>query len=464
MSAHTIAQLLPHLFLKPTPRKWAPPRRLRLNCEGLEAREVPAALTWVGNGTLPSMNPANWSPAQSPANGDNLFFDDSSTANCTIITSPTLQFNSLNILEGYTGTVTVYTPSTFNHIVLQDGAIALTGGDLTITNSLNWTGGVLHNGTATRTVHMAGGSAASISPTAAGTVATGASLSFEYLNGVGSTGTFNPGTVEFRNAAHLEVDQLCSVQLGTASGASVFLRRINPASQFKLKGGMTLTNAENNETDLPLNITGGTLKVTAKLKVNGDLANIPGAGSVVMSSGTIQIKQGATLQPQKGLKMSGGTLTTLQNGTGVQTNATVSGDLVISGGEITYLQDAPNRKPDAQLIYGRLRVTGDMTWTGGTYRPVVYAPGGNASACDWLSILGTLAVTGGATGAKIAPGAIDDNGTYNAQQPAPTASWTILTAFGGITVTSPAPTVEGPWHLQAGVGTPVTYWAVVGNW
>ncbi len=474
-----LVQFLARVTKKLAARKGAPPRSFRPACEWLESREVPATLTYVGNGTYPFMNAVNWSPSQAPANGDDIIFN-SSAVNVSAVTSPGIQFNSISLKAGYTGTVTLYTPSTFNEVVLESGNLALTGTDISIAGNLDWTGGTLHSGTSTRTVHILGGAAATVEPASGGTVTLGATLSFESNGTTGSTGTFEHGTIEFKNGADLVVESYCAVQVKPPPSFTLQLTNVDiaGASEIRIKslGEVAVTSGTYATTDVPISVEGGTLKLigssTATFSgavgwTNKNLPPPPDSASVMMSSGKIRIQPGSTLKGVDALEVrfSGGTLETLKNGDGVQPDAVIDSDLTNTGADVVILQDMPNRKPTgaSTCIFGKLKVTGTCAWSGGTFRPVVYAPGGNTDLADRWHVVGKFTITGGAGKAKIAPGTVDAQGNPNTQQPAVGQNWTIITSDTQIAHGEVFPTVDGNWVLVEVAGNPPKTWQVQGK-
>jgi len=65
----------------------------------------PGAKTWTGTISSSWNNPGNWNPSGVPGSSDDVVFDGTSTAGCSIDISPTVK--SVTIQSGYTGTVSL---------------------------------------------------------------------------------------------------------------------------------------------------------------------------------------------------------------------------------------------------------------------------------------------------------------------------------------------------------------------
>lgn len=409
-----LSQLLARVFKLRTRRNCAPPRRLRLNTEALEGREVPAALTWVGDGTYPFMNPINWSPSQAPASGDDIYFSSSgSPVSATAMTPPTVQFNSIHLQSGYPGTVSLYTPGAFNDIELRSGAIALTGTDISVANDLTWTGGTLHNATHLRTVTVLGGATATIDPGVGNTIVTGANLALGVnAAGVGAQGVVNPGTVEFRNGAGAIIGGGFSATIDaklTVTG-NVNLTKggrvtVNQGGEFRVSGpGIRYT-------ELPIWVEGGRVRVDGggTLAVDGA---IPGTGASVfmngLPSGRIYLQAGSRIEALWDVSLQGGTFATLPGSVGGTQTATVETTAFKNNGADIVINDDAFTPPGSFHISGELKIEGKVVWSDGAYRPVVNA--GDNSCDNWVSTL-EFAVE---AGADLAPGTVNGTPPRNA--------------------------------------------------
>jgi hypothetical protein len=124
----------------------------------------------------------------------------------------------------------------------------------------------------------------------------------------------------------------------------------------------------------------------------------------------------------------------------------INGKINNSGADITPLADAGTRMFGGQVRFVVITCTGDVTWTGGAYRPAIYGPQGGgddnvATRADLWNIMGKLNVGGNAT---VGPVCVGANGNQQLP-PAPAAGqwWKIIEAaqgmFGGLPGFDPAP-------------------------
>lgn len=192
-----------------TPARRGP--RFRPGLDVLESREVLASLTWLGTADPGNFdNPSNWwnndtqsLAALAPAAGDDLYFDGSvSSADCVNMhaagpTAPpppggggTLSgmsgedptpiggnYNSVNLVNNYAGTVTFTSAIGTANYVQTSGSIAqpTSGTDLTVTSMFNWTGGTLNSSAYSAIVRLIGATA-TINAGADNTIITGSTL------------------------------------------------------------------------------------------------------------------------------------------------------------------------------------------------------------------------------------------------------------------------------------------------
>ena len=109
--------------------------------------------------------------------------------------------NSLNLINGYSGTVTVVAPlgvGTFNLTAGPTGAIAQpstpSGNDITVTGTFTWTGGVLNNTPSNAYVNIKGGGTITL-PGTGNTLTSGSTLVFASLGGIQVTTITGAGTL-----------------------------------------------------------------------------------------------------------------------------------------------------------------------------------------------------------------------------------------------------------------------------
>jgi hypothetical protein len=441
------AMLPRSLFRRPLRRKSAPPHRFRPGVECLEAREVPAVITWLGGYSNMFGQPLNWDLGRVPQAGDDVIFGASAYQGISNFGpappgGPGLPgsggpYNSVQVLDGFGYTVTISMGFETNQLVLTGGGISQaanqhqTNRDIHVLESFDWTGGgVLNSSSDHANVRILGGATATITPPAVGELITGSTLSFEVnAQGVGAQGTIEPGTVQFNNAAGAVVGGTVTP---VTQKASVLVRgnvdflgtngwiTIKPEGLWRVIGPGTFTSP------LPIYNTGGVLQVDT-----GATANITGrfpvdAVSVQQVSGAIHIQGGSTLKATTfGVLLNGGKLSTLANtAVGGSQTATIDGKLTNSGADVVIGEfSSPH-------VFGVLYCTDDVLWTGGTYRPVLDAT--DTSKADLWKVKKNFEVGGTA---EIAPGTI--NGA-----PPQNQTWLIMEA------------VDGSISLQPGANDP----------
>jgi len=377
--------------------------RFRPRLEGLEAREVPAVNYWLGMYSTDATNPLNWSQARQPISSDELKFGFSWPPTNPACINLQGTFSSLEMDSYHPTTVTLSGPLTVGGLIIRAGALnqPSSNTDITVTFALSWSGGTLNSTSNHATVTVRGNTGlatAGISPNG-GTLTTGSTLIFDVnAQGVGAQGTINPGTVQFNNGAGALVGSTVTAAIQRASvytnGIVDFLGtgtiRIKPGGLWQVIGPGIFTSP------LPIGNIGGVLQVDT-----GATANVTGqfqaaATSVEQTSGTIYIQGGATLKAAHGVVLTGGKLATFANTAGGSQTATIAGDVNNSGADVVICDlSSPH-------VFGTLYVTGNVRWTGGTYRPVLNAaaPG----TADLWKVKGNFEVGGTA---RIAPGTIN---------------------------------------------------------
>jgi hypothetical protein len=406
--------------------------KTRLRVEALEPREVPAHLVWTNaTGSGYAGAAANWlnlgtgaAATVGPTGGDDLYFDgDVSGANCHYLSAamttgyvngyPTPmpgEYRSVNLIDGYAGTVATSSGFRTATLVVESGALFQTcsSADLLVSRTLYWTGGTLggsHANTATggftasnSTVRLLAGSTATIAPGDGNAVATGSTLSFETANGVGSSGTFASGRLNFVGGTGLVIDSLCTVTAQARPAAATFVDTPQPGAaakfiQIKTGGKMFVRSAAEAEggtfeSALPV-MNYGTLQVE-KLATAVIRGAVPFGEPVETrpsvwqqaAGAAIRIENGSKLVTEKGLSLIGGKLTTLAKADPPQNfsqTATIAGKVSLSGGEVSVCAGGDSH------VFGTLVFEGDV-WLGGvTLRVVVdgRAPGsGDAGKSD----------------------------------------------------------------------------------
>ena len=247
----------------------------RLNLEGLEAREVPAAYFWCpsANSDLLSTTASNWlmgpgTPAAphttAPGWQDDLYFQgDVTQAWCTPETgTPTnpygVAFNGIHLLfgdppepepgppgspppppdpaEGYWGTVTLADSFAVRNLEIDCGYVRQAdpttlslsadahAGTLTVQSALDWTGGTLNSNTVAGFIDLAPGSISTAEPSFTnpdinGTVYLGSTLTLKApdpndpLPNLDSVFDHYEGTYEIKNVANFVVEDHSRLQI-----------------------------------------------------------------------------------------------------------------------------------------------------------------------------------------------------------------------------------------------------------
>lgn len=422
-------------------RKSAPSaKRFRPRLDGLEAREVPAVVTWEGGVSTSALDPLNWSGDALPDVGDDVFISGS-TPDCSGLRGP---FASLHIVNGYTGTVTLGQNNSVNEFEMTSGYLAQPtelDSVLIVRDKFTWTGGVLNSTSTHSHVLLIGVEQALIDPPDEGALVTGSTLAFQNDNGLlGSFGTFEPGTVQFNNGADLLVDELCSVEAPAATDAKPLNLTLTIASSEAIARGDVNVSGWNSQ--LPLRNAGGTVRIDAgKTGIfTGRIPTPQGTGpSVHQESGILSITGGGTLKATHGVTFADGFIYTRPNPqAGGSQTATIEGNVTNTKASI-YI----NQSESGQEAIGVLKIVGNMGWSGGNYDPTVDAT--NANNADLLHVTGTLAIsdTAGIGGPNVLNG-LPQSGT----------TWKVIKA-GGITIAAGTPTMPPGWEL-AQFGNPIT--------
>jgi hypothetical protein len=280
------------------------------------------------------------------------------------------------------------------------------------------------------------GAAATIDPGDGNTISTGDTLSLEARNGVGANAIFLPGEVDFTGHSGVTVDQFCLADI-RATGPDVTFggdadKWFEQQTQFVLKsGGTAIVTGPGTWTgrDKRLVNEGGTLEVKggATVVFGPILGPLQPAPSIFQTAGVTKLHSGSTLRGRSaGMSLSGGEFDIVADSQpGDQTPAKLDCDLQFSGGLIGYLGS-----------YWTFEVTGNVTWTAGTYAPRVdvTANEGAGLADIWL-IDGTLNVPQNST-AQIQPSSVN----YENGLPA-NFRVTIFDIKGGLVANSKTPTM-----------------------
>ena len=420
---------------------------------------------WVAAAAGNWSTPGNWSTGSVPGANDAAYFNGShSNAGATTL-GQEVGFASpaeIRLLGGYTGTVTLTTPVSVRTLELTSGTIdqaaSAYGSDLTVTAAMLWTGGTLNSTTNAATVTISGATAL-IAPAGAGTLSIGSTLSFDN----GAFGTVMAGTVSFTNDVSYVLSGASTLISDTSAGNVVFQQPAGGLAVSGINAGTTRT-ISGGGTDTE----GATLAVTGTLRIiGGTRMNATGGSPTVVSVGTdktagagvISIENGSTLQVANGLGVGpGGKLnTTSKTGGGADqrsTPATIQGDFYLLGGDVTL--DAGNPNPH---VWSLLKVTGNVTWNGGTLHLAVDAVATTTKIDQWV-IDGSLSVTVTLVPFTNVPMPGSPAVAVSAVNglPATGQVWRkLVEAKTGITTVGPLPDA-GAFTLSPQPGTPIKIW------
>jgi hypothetical protein len=451
----------------------------RPRVEALEAREVPATMTWKGYSGVDILfsNKDNWlldgSPAtRIPQAGDHLVFSGHETqTDCVgLVSDPAGPYASIR----FEVAVPVYLGGDVVTQVLNlhGGAIGNTanGQDITVTDQFNWTDGSINTwspfgGPFTGELKL-DGAIALIAPLDAGTVYLGSTLNL--ING--AIATMGAGTISITNAGpEVNIEANSKLVIDAGVGGILALTTLAGASQINLKaGGELAAQAGRWESDAPLKNTGGTFTVDTRAFAlfSGAVIGDAGGRSIVQTSGTTRLycfsdasPTNARLNAQNGMLMSGGTLAVrpTQNGFELGGPATIrlgglaDKTLTISGGQIIY---EDNYLGDNH-VFAELKITGHVNWTGGTYRPFVSAD--FESEADLWRVEGSFSIGGTAA---VAATAVD--GENNSVPPPTGKLWLFLIGGEGITNAAGTPTINPGWSFATDDLNPHVRWFLQG--
>lgn len=441
------------------------PYRFRPRLEGFEDRLVPDAYTWVGTDTSNNpLDPNNWSPHQVPTDTDDLYFDGTASNEDFYSVSTQNRFQSVHLVNGYSGSVTFSGGLTVADLELRSGNLSQPATSQTTTDlvyeSFTWTGGVLNDTTNSADLEIYPGATATIDPGEGNTLITGMFLTFEIDQddtGIpGAQGTFNSGTVQFNNNAGVIIGgAFASLNMATVT--------MNPGVTFQTAGlGIISVNAGGQclingpgiyQSALPIQVMGGILKIegSATASFTGQLpgGRQPSVYMDTTQSSRIYIRDGSSLAATFGVRLDGGKLSTLPGAAGASQTATIETSLVNNNGADVVINDDDFDPPGGSHTPGILKCTGEVRWNGGTFRPVINS--GNRTCDLWET--DEDFVVGGTAG--LAPG------TINGVAPAGTTFLFLKADPNDGGITGAAPPVNSPtvtYTVITDAGNPVSEW------
>ncbi len=461
----------------------------RLRLDELEAREVPAIVTWVGTVSEDAGDPLNWAifvhgpPIQRvPEAGDDVLYTgvfnedhgdlEPLYLNCVNMHGPDGggAYNSVTLDYAYTdgidpGRVTLSGGFTTKAFHLAGGIIdqPSTGFDITVSGNptitsenedllsglpadFTWTGGTLNS-----TETIAGliitdtTTTALIAPASGGTVNLGSHLNFEN----GAIGTMKEGTINLLNdGIEFNIFENCGVVVDPGQDKYTITNQDGPVSQgnplrvwfggwFKVLSGRhydaRFGSAVNEGTFILM--PGASARFATKVPS-------PLADYSFWSSGAEQIAADATLELNFMMRKTAGAIF-IQSGTKPQGfEGNLVGDLKIINGDIRF--EDMSTSPEIHE-FGEFRVKGNVIWDEGTYYPFVSSENNNVS--DQWTATGTFSI---GANAQLVPTAVD---AENLPVPPPNLmSWTILSSVGGFANVNKPSFDANIWDLNALVG------------
>lgn len=417
---------------------------------------MPATLTWIGTNPNDFGLATSWLTSDpnhtTPQQGDDLIFRAAdepplgegeedipghgggatgSIEDCIIPSG--MAFNSIQLIDDYTGTVTVQDEQTVGDLVLETGAIAQLGSsgsgyDLYVTDTFTFTGGVLNNTANLGIVHLQGATGTLDAGTNG--VTTGSTLSLV----TGAVFTLLPGAVTANNGAGLLVAGESELLIPEGEGAVEWL------SGNEMPGELELFN-DGKTTTFGVDVTwngGASVYKSATLELRKN-ANITGRALTI----------GDDSQPNAATK-SGSLVIKGSNAAGSLNTVTVEHGLKVEVGAVRITEGDAKVVGDVHFVDGlltmdvwgmnidkfpNLAVTGDLI-LGADFKWDVKV--------DWsfdTNKSSKIAVTGKTTivaGAKITPNA-------PAQGDAKTiVKWDILTSLGKF-ADDTKPTLPNKW-------------------
>ncbi len=330
----------------------------------------------------------------------------------------------LHFTHGYSGTATLANALSVGTFEMTSGTLDQPSArNLTVTSALLWSGGTLNSLTTSGAEVNVSGATGVIDPPNTGSMAIGSTLRvvsgaaltvvsgvLDFIRGSGMYIADNGKVKAFIRDSNTDVSFLnpdlidvAPKKIDVAEGGGIFITKKNPL----IVGGVIFAfPIVNNGT---IGVEDG-IQVDVRGRIDGD-ANRP---SIDHHSGAFTFGSGSYLIAEHGFHVTGGTFTVV----GVVENyiARIKGNVILSSGSLEYSSIATSP-------FARLTVEGNMTWTGGTWKPNMgrtaapVVPGRVLPNNDSLWVTGTLTIGAGAELRPIIP---------NPNNTDPINSWIIL--------------------------------------
>jgi len=440
--------------------------------ELLEAREVPAAIVWRNySRDYDFNNAANWMDdatllpiGRVPTGGDDVYFRRGlgSVADCENFHGAASAYNSVNLINDYTGTITLSSGFTTGTLIMDDGDISqpTAGTDITVTTNFTWTFGVLNTSNNLSNLNLNGATAV-FAPEQTLDLGSNVNLSN------GAVATLKEGTINVTNdGVDFNINANCGllVDPGESKTTSVNVN-MNPAEITQINiatgGWVKVTSGGKWLSDIPLKNEGGSfiLEGGTFAHFNRGVDAVNNGPSYKQTSGATYIAADATVSLgifYSGMFMSGGAISIKcgpKPDPATSTfRANIWGDLTITGGVIEYDAAGGDRRN-----WGEFLVIGDVLWSGGTYYHFVDAQ--TEGVGDLWKVEGDFTISGSPT---VDVTALDF--VSIAVPPSSGWEWNLFEATGTITAANGTPSLSGVgfWGYVFDLNNPKKWWDVVG--
>lgn len=360
------------------------------------------------------------------------------------------QYKSVTVDVTYQATVYLADAVSTGVLNLDGGAISqpASGTDITVSPfgsfpaAFNWQGGVLNSSTHLAVLHLIGNTMGTISPGVLGTVSLGSTISLEngakLLQGAGTVSVINDGVeIDINANCGMEADPGQDNKASYEKGGTVTFGAV-----MKIQGA-----------DSYFTVLSGTFETSGKIQNSGKVTlrslttlacSDPGT-AYSQTAGATVLHGGSGLIALENMEISGGKLLTVDADRWNALCRITAQELKITGGKI-----AINHDPDEPLgvhTFGVLRCNANVTWTGGSFHPLVPYDVDEGAADKWYAS-GTFTIGGTAS---LVPVAIVTSNPPIPTDPVVGFRWLVLE--GGRFPNNNAPAIDvNSWALVAESG------------
>ena len=352
---------------------------------------------WTGSGLFST--PTNWSLGRAPIADDVVVFDGAaSNAACTYDgTSAASSFAYVRLVNSFSGTLRLESSMEVGTVELATGTIDQpTASPFTIGDLFTWTGGTLNSTSTLASVYFDGGSMANITPGAGNTLSTGSQLVFGPATAPAPTvAAFNPGIIEFRNDAGIEVGAFCVAEIKPGAKASVTFKDATIGDGSKSTVTKVLANGLltvkgpgiwDGQGAAIVNAGDVTIKDLAAVSLSGN-TTLPDQTKVSFhqTGGFLELHTDSSLDMSSAAVIADGRIYITSTPANLDKPATLGADLIMTGGRVVF--NTPDQVKPLKFL-----VDGSMKWSGGTlaFRMDGAADGGS----DLLQVNGKLTISG----------------------------------------------------------------------